>query len=64
MVISQNHFLFLHTIHCCPNGGFFALNVSLTAFAVLVAVVTTVVGTVTHPAFGDAAMVCALKLSS
>lgn len=45
-------------------GFFFALNVSLTAFAVLVAVVTTVVGSVTHPAFGDAAMVCALKLSS
>lgn len=38
-------------------------NTSLTALAVLIAVVAAVVGAITHPALGDAAVVGALKLS-
>lgn len=36
---------------------------SLTALAVLIAAVTAVVGSITHPAFGNAAVVPTLKLS-
>lgn len=40
-----------------------AVEFLLTALAVLVAVVAAVVGSIAHPAFGDAAVVGALKLS-
>lgn len=42
---------------------FFFKPPSLTALAVLVAAVPAVVGSVTHPALGDAAVVEAFKLS-